>query len=91
MDEDLAIAVLDLGYCYHEGVGVKRDFKLAVRSYKIAAAAGIDKAQFNLALCHLNGEGVLSNESRGLQWLRKAARKKHAPSLTLLRKLREFP
>ena len=43
-----ALAQFNLGLMYDKGEGVKRDYKKAVKWYKLAARQGISSAQFNL-------------------------------------------
>jgi TPR repeat protein len=45
-------------------LGVKRDFKRAAELYRKAAVKGESRAQWNLALCYLEGEGVRANRRR---------------------------
>ena len=53
-----SLAALNLGYAYHEGEGVKRNYRRAFVLYKKAARAGEVRAQWNLALCYLCGDGT---------------------------------
>ena len=43
------------GACYLNGTGAAADARLAVRWFKLAAAAGVIDSQFNLGLCYMNG------------------------------------
>ena len=51
----------NLGYCYQNGVGCKKNLKLAVHYYTIAAEDGSATAKFNLGMCYKNGGGVNVN------------------------------
>ena len=51
----------------------KRRYSEAVKCFKQAAEEGDPEAMFKLAICHLDGKGVGINESRGLEYLEKAA------------------
>ncbi len=48
----------NLGYCYQNGIGCKKDMKRAVHYYKMAAEEGSATARFNLGMCYKNGGGV---------------------------------
>jgi TPR repeat protein len=58
---------------YDEGQGVAQDYKEAVRWYKLAAAQGNAKAQFNLGISYAKGEGVAQDYLRAHMWLNLAA------------------
>lgn len=47
----------NLGLCYEQGVGVKRNMKTAKRLYEIAASLGHAKALYNLGVFHAQGLG----------------------------------
>ncbi len=51
-------ALANLGFCYQNGVGTKRNLKKAVACYRRAAMYGKDSARYNLGLCYMNNEGV---------------------------------
>jgi TPR repeat protein len=50
-----------LGAMYYNGKGVVKDFKEAVKWYRLAAAQGNISAQLNLASMYYEGEGVAEN------------------------------
>ena len=50
-----------------------KDFKTAFNEYHQRAEQGEAKAQTNLALMYLKGEGVSSDQEKAIYWLRKAA------------------
>jgi TPR repeat protein len=66
-------------------VGVRRNDRLAVQWYRRAARQGDLKAQFNLALCYLYGDGVRRALPRAKLWLRRAATRRHSRAAELLR------
>ena len=59
----------DLGVACFE----KNDYKKAVLYFRIAAQQGDANAQFNLALCYSQGQGVEQDQSEAARWYRKAA------------------
>lgn len=78
----------DLGYCLYTGLGVpQKDMKEAAYWYRRAAKQGDAKAQWNLALCYLAGEGVRKNSGVAKRWLKAAASKGYKKAR---RKLREI-
>lgn len=80
-------AQLQLGYCLYNGLGfAKRDFDEAARRYSQAARQGNKRAQFNLALCYREGEGVKKSRRWCKYWLERAAAQKHRRSRQLLKK-----
>ncbi len=84
-----AAAQRDLGWCYHEGVGMLLDYAAAVRWYREAAEQGDAKAQYNLGLSYLDGDGVAVSERWGRHWLEAAARLGHRQAKAWLKRLAE--
>ncbi|MCF7920574.1 MAG: HNH endonuclease [Candidatus Cloacimonetes bacterium] len=62
-----------LGRKYHFGIGVKQDYKVAVKWYKLAAEQGYVSAQFNLGYAYYSGVGVLQDYEKAAKWFRSAA------------------
>ena len=62
-----------LGWLYHEGLGVTQDYKTAIRWYTRAAEQEHAKAQANLGFIHANGKGVLQNYVLAHMWSNIAA------------------
>ena len=62
-----------LGYMYEEGHGVAQDYTQAVRWYRLAAAQGMDAAQYNLGLMYGRGRGVEQDYVRAHMWFNLAA------------------
>ena len=77
----------DLGWCYHEGVGVPLDYAAAVHCYREAADQGDTKAQDNLGLSYLDGDSVTVSERWARHWLEKAARQGHRKAKARLKRL----
>jgi hypothetical protein len=75
--KNLRQAMRDLGYCLHEGIGVKKDYEAAARWYRKAAKAGDAKAQYTLGLCYLDGEGLRQSRRCAAYWFRKATHQGH--------------
>lgn len=73
-----------LGNRYYYGMGVTRNFTLAVYWYRKSAEQNEADAQFNLGLCYDNGKGVTQDFAEAVRWYRKAADQGHASAqLTL--------
>jgi TPR repeat protein len=49
-----ASAQCNLGFCYENGTGVRKDPKEAVRLYSLSAEQGDASAQFNLGVCYVS-------------------------------------
>jgi len=64
-----AWAQYNLGVCYANGDGVKKDFSEAVKWYRKAAEQGYAKAQYNLGVCYAVGNGVIQNNVKAYAWL----------------------
>jgi TPR repeat protein len=62
-----------LGAMYYNGRGVAKDFKEAVKWYRLAAAQGNISAQVNLGSMYYEGEGVTEDLIRAHMWLNIAA------------------
>jgi len=74
-------AIRDLGFCYFMGRGMKKNYELAVKYYRIAAGKGDVKAQWNLGLCYEYGDGVQVSERWSNYWLDKAANQGHEQAM----------
>ena len=75
----------DLGFCLHEGTGVRKNPREAAVWYLRAAKAGVLRAQFNLGLCYHNGDGLPRSSGRARFWLSKAARRGHERAREILK------
>ena len=60
---------------FRDGVEAYRngDYRTAFQEWKLLAANGHSKAQSNLGLLYLRGQGVVKNEEFALEWFEKAA------------------
>lgn len=72
-----ARAQTELGYLYHTGEGVPRDYREAVRWYRRAADQGQADAQYNLGVAYAFGEGVERDPKQATGWYRRAAEQGH--------------
>ena len=66
-------AQFKLAECYHDGVGVEKDLKEAVKWCRKAAEQGKAKAQIMLSVSYYYGNGVSQDKIEALKWCRKAA------------------
>ena len=69
---DVSRAQLELGICYHAGMGVASNHVEAVKWYRKAADRGYPVAQFCLGACYHHGVGVEKDIDEALKWYRKA-------------------
>jgi TPR repeat protein len=71
-------ALVEVGFRYYEGTGVRRDPVEAVCCYRKAIAskniteAGRESAMFHLGVAFHEGRGVKQSDVRALKWLRRA-------------------
>jgi uncharacterized protein len=61
------------GAAYYQRSGIEQNLEEAVKWFRRAADQGLDRGQFNLALCYLQGTGVPKNPAEAFRWLSKAA------------------
>ena len=73
-DED---AMNNLGACYHNGYGCRKDMTQAIHWYQQAVEAGSAEALDNLGRCYLHGDGVPEDLERAADFFRKALAKGH--------------
>ncbi|MDZ7737284.1 MAG: hypothetical protein U5P41_15305 [Gammaproteobacteria bacterium] len=76
-EQGIAGAQTELGYLYHTGEGVERDYAEAVKWYRLAAEQGHPDAQYDLGVAHAFGEGVERDPARASNWYRRAAEQGH--------------
>jgi TPR repeat protein len=75
-----AEAQFNLGFCYDDGRGVKKDYGEAVKWYRKAAEQNFAPAEFNLGYCYANGQGVRKDKEESVKWFRRAAEQNYAPA-----------
>lgn len=66
-------AMLDLGFLYVKGLGVKQDYEEAAEWHRKAAEAGNTVAMTGLGMMYEKGTGVAQDYAEALKWHRKAA------------------
>ena len=66
-------AQFEVGSRYFRGVGIKKDYKLALKWFEKSAISGNPHAECSLGFCYYNGEGVKRNYNEALSWFIKAA------------------
>lgn len=76
-------AQFTLGVMYDDGVGLPRNFGLALQWYKRAAAQGLADAQYMAGRFYGNGRGVKQDPAAALFWLELAAAAGHPLAPTL--------
>ena len=67
-----AEAQYNIGNCYFYGLGVKKDYKKAVKWFHKSAEQGNASAANDLGTCYHNGFGVEQDEEEAKRWWRKA-------------------
>ncbi|KAI6133893.1 hypothetical protein EV401DRAFT_1585708 [Pisolithus croceorrhizus] len=72
--EELVIAIYEVGQCFFQGWGVRKDQKMAVSYYRVAANLGDVDAQQDLAFCLANGKGCKKDKKEAAKWYRVAVR-----------------
>ena len=76
--EDDVRSLLLLASKYYHGEGVQRDYKEAVRLYRLAAEQGNPEAQRTLGDMYDRGLGVASSDAESVRWYRLAAEQQDA-------------
>ena len=66
-------AQFEVGSRYFRGVGIKKDYKLAVKWFEKSANSGNPHAECSIAFCYYNGKGIKKNYKEALSWFIKAA------------------
>ena len=67
-----------LGWLHHYGLGgLAVDYAQAVAFYRLAAAQGLDEAQYKLGKMHRYGNGVAQDDVEALRWCQLAAAQGH--------------
>lgn len=87
-ERDVAEAWFNLGVLAEDGLGEPRDPERALRLYQRGAQGGSVKAQYRLALIHLDGRLIEADRGVAEGWLEAAAAAGHDDSQRLLAQLR---
>ncbi|MCD7871726.1 MAG: sel1 repeat family protein [Clostridiales bacterium] len=77
-------ALLLLGHCYEEGIGLRKDPKKAFDCYIESAFLGNELAMANTGACYLYGIGLEENRREALYWIQKAIDKGCAKGFYLM-------
>jgi len=64
----------------HLGKGVKRNYKKAIKYFRMAAKQGNVQAQFYLGFCYRDGQGVSIDFKESFMWFESAAKQSYAPA-----------
>ena len=67
-----------IGKCYHEGIGVTKNFEEAVKWYTKSAEQGNADAQDSLGDCYYYGDGIEQNDEKAVELYMKAAEQGNA-------------
>jgi len=79
-DSNFALAQLDLGFLYFNGLGVPQDYAEAAKWTRLAADQGLAPAQASLGAMYLDGKGVEQNRAKAAGLLKSAAARGFAPA-----------
>ncbi|KAI9451223.1 hypothetical protein BJY52DRAFT_1298981 [Lactarius psammicola] len=71
---ELVLAIYEVGQCFFQGWGVKKDQKMAMSYFQVAAKLGDMDAQQELAFCYANGRGCKKDRKEAAKWYRAAVR-----------------
>ena len=81
------VALMNVGYYFETGKGVKKDYPEAARWYKLASEGGYAAASARLAEMHKIGEGVEQSNTEYVRLLRLASAQGDSRSTNLLRSM----
>ena len=76
-----APAANNVGWCYREGQGVKKNVALAAQWFRKGAEGGDGWGQFNYGKALMDGEGVKRDVRSGLSWLERAVTNGIVPAI----------
>ena len=79
-----ATAQKNLGLMYKNGIGVPKDYKLAVKWFRKSAEQGFARAQFNMGSMYGDGYGVPQDYELAVEWYRKSVEQGNANAQTNL-------
>ncbi len=88
-DQDDPFAQNLLGLMYVQGLGVQRNYQLALDWFSKAQVLGLPDAMANLAKMYADGLGVTKNDATALRYYRDAALSGFRPALSLMVKIYE--
>lgn len=77
-------ALINLGFCYEQGMGVDKNIERAFRIYLHTAHRGLADAQYAVGVYYYNGIGVAKDESKAIIFLAKSALQEHDEALNKL-------
>ncbi|KAJ7598748.1 HCP-like protein [Mycena floridula] len=72
VQNELILAIYEVGQCFFHGWGVAKDQKMGVSYYQVAARLGDADAQCDLAFCLANGKGCKKDRKTAAKWYRAA-------------------
>jgi len=72
VQNELVLAIYEVGQCFFHGWGVEKDQQMGVSYYAVAARLGDPDAQHDLAFCLANGRGCKKNRKEAAKWYRAA-------------------
>lgn len=73
VQNELVLAVYEVGQCFFHGWGVETDKKMAVSYFQVAARLGDMDAQLELGFCYAKGKGCKKDLKESARWYRAAA------------------
>lgn len=82
-------AQLKLGYMFYEGLGVPKNYILALKWYKKAAEHGNVQAMYSLGGMYYYGDGIEDDDAEAAKWYKRAAERGHKDAAQMLRKIKK--
>lgn len=83
-------SINNVGYMYHNGLGVPKNYFEAYKWYKQAADKGFAMGMFNVGVMHHYGEGTTKNLEEAKMWYEKALAAGYDKAKNQLAKLEEL-
>ena len=85
----VASSMYEIGYLYHNGLGVEQDYKKAMEWYEKATELGNPSAMNNIGYLYQNGLGVEQDYKKAMEWYEKAVELEYAISMNNIANLYE--
>ena len=73
MEAGSGMGTSNLGFCYEQGKGVRRDYLKAMEYYLKAADMGSPEGMFNVGELYERGMGVEKDIAKAAEWYKKAS------------------
>lgn len=74
---------------FYEGLGVPKNYILALKWYKKAAEHGNVQAMYSLGGMYYYGDGIEDDDAEAAKWYKRAAERGHKDAAQMLRKIKK--